>query len=106
MSDIEKYTDENNPTKWKKKRIKKVKREEIIKIKKTRGEAHINHVRKEIPARVTGPDCRCIRLRCFEKIPEDSRQNLLITFNSLRSKNEQDNFLSGLISFHAPWRRR
>ncbi|VEN57276.1 unnamed protein product [Callosobruchus maculatus] len=48
----------------------------------------------------------CIRLRCFEKIPEDSRQNLLITFNSLRSKNEQDNFLSGLISFHAPWRRR
>lgn len=49
---------------------------------------------------------RCTRLKCFENVSEDLRRNLLHTFNSLATKNEQDAFLSGLISFHAPTRRR
>lgn len=58
MSDAEKYTDENNPTKWKARKENKVRKEEVIKTAKIRGEAHINHARKQVPARVTGPDCR------------------------------------------------
>lgn len=60
MSDAEKYTDENNPTQWAHKKENKVKKEHVIKFKKVRGEAHVNHVGKEVPARVTGPDCRYV----------------------------------------------
>lgn len=49
---------------------------------------------------------RCTRRKCFENVSEDLRRNLLNTFNSLATKNERDAFLSGLISFHAPTRRR
>lgn len=49
---------------------------------------------------------RCTRLRCFQTVSEESRQNLLTKFNSLSTKNEQDGYLTGLISFYAPTRRR
>lgn len=58
MSDAEKYTDENNRTKWKARKENKVRKEGGIKTAKIRGEAHINHAGKEVPARVTARDYR------------------------------------------------
>ncbi|KAK9711358.1 hypothetical protein QE152_g25493 [Popillia japonica] len=106
MSDAEKYTDENNRTKWKARKENKVRKEGGIKTAKIRGEAHINHAGKEVPARVTARDYRCTRLKCFENMSQIARQNLVLTFNSVLTKNEPGNFLSGLTSFHAPICRR
>lgn len=39
-------------------RVRKLKKEELIKNKKVRGEAHINHKGKEVEAKKVGPDCR------------------------------------------------
>lgn len=44
--------------KWPRKRKAKGKKEDKIRNAKVTGEEHINHVRKLIPARTTGEDCR------------------------------------------------
>lgn len=40
------------------KRPKKLKKEDVIKNKKVRGEAHINHKGKGVETKKVGPDCR------------------------------------------------
>lgn len=46
----------------------------------------------------TGSDCRCKRLKCFDKVPADARQKIVSEFNLLKSVDEQNIYLCGLIS--------
>ncbi|PSN29985.1 hypothetical protein C0J52_25897 [Blattella germanica] len=48
------------------KRQKKIYRRYEVKEAKVQGMPHINYAGKNIPARTTGPDCKC-RPKCFEK---------------------------------------
>lgn len=54
----------------------------------------------------TGPNCYCKRYKCFEKVNEEQRARILKYFNLLPSKDEQDLYLSGLISVLEIQRRR
>lgn len=45
-------------TPWPCKRSRKVKKADVIKEKKVKGEEHVNHVGKLIPAVEVGPDCK------------------------------------------------
>ncbi|VEN44384.1 unnamed protein product [Callosobruchus maculatus] len=85
---------------------KKIKKELATKQMKVSGVAHLNHVGKRLSARQTGPDCSCLRFKCFTTINENLRQTLLTQFNSMTSKDEQDAHLVGLIAMSAPERRR
>ncbi|KAJ8896343.1 hypothetical protein PR048_001687 [Dryococelus australis] len=64
---------------------------------------HINHGGKHVDPRTTSPECR---FHCFDKIKEEEKLRLLSEFNDLGSKNEQDSYLSGLISARNIARRR
>ncbi|XP_041984141.1 uncharacterized protein LOC121736808 [Aricia agestis] len=81
-----------------KKRKRKEKKEDIIKNKKARGLEHINHMNKLVPARKSGPDCRCKRFKCYTKIDTRQREMILMNFNDIGNKNEQDAYLLGLMS--------
>lgn len=48
----------------------------------------------------------CKRYKCFEKIGFQERQIILDNFNSLSSKDQQDSYLAGLISFKNVKQRR
>lgn len=50
--------------------------------------------------------CRCSRFKCFEKIDEAQRQNILEAFNNMSDKNIQDSHLTGLITMHHIHRKR
>lgn len=78
----------------------------LDKIARVKGEPFSNYKGIAKPARFTGPDCRCARLKCFEKILEDTRNATLTKFNMLESKDAQDSHLAGLISFCPPRQRR
>ncbi|CAG9840815.1 unnamed protein product [Diabrotica balteata] len=45
-----------------------------------------------------GQDCRCKRLKCFERIPENARNKIIQSFNLLNSVDEQNIYLCGLIT--------
>ena len=46
---------------------------------------------------VTGPECQCKRLNCFDNVNEPARARVIAHLNSIGSRTEQDCFLSGLI---------
>lgn len=46
----------------------------------------------------TGDDCNCKRYRCFQTTSQSQRQRILNTFNSFKTHNEQNLYLTGLIS--------
>lgn len=54
----------------------------------------------------TGDDCHCQKLKCFENVIEVERCKLITTFNNLTDRNEQNSYLSGLISIKPVARRR
>ncbi|CAG4917086.1 unnamed protein product [Colias eurytheme] len=95
-----------NNTPWPRKRPRKVKKAEAIKEKKLKGEEHVNHVGKLIPAVEVGPDCKCERYKCFQNISEENRKQILADFRNIPSKNLQDAHLSGLITVEAVKQRR
>jgi len=45
-----------------------------------------------------GKDCKCFHFKCFEIINETDRAKLLRHFNELKSHDEQNNYLAGLIT--------
>ena len=57
------------------------------------------------PERPTGPTCKC-RLRCYSKDPLQVRINIIERINAFEPKNEQDVYLSGLLSAKKIVRRR
>lgn len=54
----------------------------------------------------TGEDCRCKRLKCFDRINQNHRKVIIKDFNCLNSYNEQSIYLAGLISMHEIKQRR
>jgi len=40
----------------------------------------------KLSSHVTGPDCQCTRLKCFETICEENRARLIESFNALPTK--------------------
>ncbi|CAH1987534.1 unnamed protein product [Acanthoscelides obtectus] len=83
----------------------KTNKRKLDKIARVKGEPFFNNKGIAKQARVTGPDCICARLKCFEKITEDKRNTTLTKFNMLQSKDAQDSHLAGLISFGPPRQR-
>lgn len=53
-----------------------------------------------------GVFCNCKRLKCMEKVSENSRRDILNHFNGLGSHNEQNSYLCSLISLANVQRRR
>lgn len=54
----------------------------------------------------SGPDCRCKRLQCFDKITGEERKAIITNFNGLADRNEQNSYLASLISVIPVARRR
>ncbi|CAH1991595.1 unnamed protein product [Acanthoscelides obtectus] len=76
-----------------------------MKSKQARGEEYINSANKLIQKKTTGPNCHC-RKRCFTKIDDTQRQNILEQFYSTGDKTKQDIYLGGLISVSNVKRKR
>ena len=49
-----------------------------------------------VPGRTTGPPCKC-KAKCFEEVEPELRYHVLMSFNSLADKCQQDQYLSGLV---------
>ena len=54
-----------------------------------------------IPARATGPPCKC-KAECFERVEPELQFHVLASFNSLANKCQQDQYLSGLVISEEP----
>lgn len=53
-----------------------------------------------------GNDCRCKRLKCFERIKDVDRKSIISQFNGLKNRNEQSLYLAGLITVYDIKKRR
>lgn len=76
--------------------------------KKRRKHGRMSDVMKKIrvSSYVTGEDCRCTRLKCFENVPLDERRRIIKVFNELGSYDKQNAYLCGLITAFPVQRRR
>ena len=61
---------------------------------------------ERISSHQTGPDCQCSRFECFTNTTEADRRRIIDNFNSLESKNCQDQLLASLIKVCDVARRR
>lgn len=60
------------------------------------GLEYINVNGKVVPQKKPGPDCNC-RRRCFQKVPEDVRLRTFQGFYSMKTHDEQNAYLFGLM---------
>lgn len=60
------------------------------------GLEYINANGKVVPAKEPGPDCNC-RRKCYERVPEDIRLKTFQGFYSMKSHDEQNAYLFGLM---------
>lgn len=60
------------------------------------GLEYINANGKVVPQKQPGPDCHC-RRRCFQKVPEEVRLKTFHGFYSMKSHDEQNAYLFGLM---------
>lgn len=98
---------ESDVTKISKKRKRKPKKwvRNVRKQNRHRGKPYVTKTGKTVPARKTGPECKCKR-HCFTKVTTNIRQELLTSFNKLGEKEKQDTYLCGLITVRDIARRR
>ena len=68
--------------------------------RKTHGSVHDQKRDAQLYAHVSGPDCRCQRLKCFTITTLEERDDLIDTFNALDTKNAQDGYLALLITVY------
>lgn len=73
------------------------------KIALAQGEATTDYKGRHIPARKTGPPCRC-RRECFHKVNEGERRHILETINSMGDTTVQNMYLRGLVIGEEPKR--
>lgn len=75
--------------------------------KKRKVSGRMVDVRKKLNlmTHVLGENCEC-RLKCFEVVPDSVKKSILQQFNLMGSKDEQDSYLSGMISVLPVARRR
>lgn len=62
------------------------------------GRAYIDWKGKPVGPRKVGPDCRCKKFKCFDKISEEKRNIILQKFNKIGDRDLQNTYLAGLIS--------
>ena len=62
--------------------------------------------RRRLSEHVTGPNCNCNRLKCFENVNLEERNRIIAHVNALPSKDKQESFFSGLINVVPVQRRR
>lgn len=60
------------------------------------GLEYINANGKVVPPKQPGPDCNC-RRRCFQKVPEEIRLKTFQGFYSMKTHDEQNAYLFGLM---------
>ena len=78
----------------------------VAKTKRARGQEYTSPSSgKTVPARRTGPDCKCKR-RCFDQLSESERASILKSFYQLSNKDLQDAHLFGLVHSKPIKRRR
>lgn len=53
-----------------------------------------------------GQDCHCKHLKCFQNVSTEERKQLITSFNNMSNRNEQNSYLSGLISVKPVERHR
>lgn len=85
-----------NPMKW---------ASNAKKANRNKGMAYITKAGKSVPARSTGPPCKCSK-QCFNKVHADMKMELLVSFNKLGDKEKQDAYLCGLLTVRNIARRR
>lgn len=54
----------------------------------------------------TGENCNCKRFRCFDNVPPEARRQIITKFNLIKSVDEQNVYLCGLISVCPVQQRR
>ncbi|KAJ0184347.1 hypothetical protein K1T71_000770 [Dendrolimus kikuchii] len=60
------------------------------------GLEYINSKGKVVPPKQPGPDCLC-RRKCFQNVPEDVRLKIFHGFYSMKSRDERNAYLFGLM---------
>jgi hypothetical protein len=77
-------------------------------VKKRKRTGRIKDVMKKLRASTneTGENCRCTRYKCFDVIPPEEQHRIIRNFNKLGDYNEQNQYLSGLITVVPVQRRR
>lgn len=105
QSDSESGNDEQTQRVVKKQVFKKRARDEskwnrnIAKKRKAEGKSYIGIKNKNKclkDERKTGKDCNC-KFKCFKKINDTTKQDILTIFNNIANKEKQDIFLGGQI---------
>ncbi|CAG4941584.1 uncharacterized protein LOC123691982 [Colias croceus] len=76
-----------NPEEWHKQKQKRL---------RIAGLEYINANGKIVPPKQPGPDCNC-RRKCFQKVPEDVRLKTFQGFYSMKTHDEQNAYLFGLM---------
>ncbi|CAK1544716.1 unnamed protein product [Leptosia nina] len=76
-----------NPEEWHKQKQKRL---------RIAGLEYINANGKVVPPKQPGPDCNC-RRQCFQKVPEDVRRKTFQGFYSMKTHDEQNAYLFGLM---------
>ncbi|KAM3967931.1 uncharacterized protein ACR2FA_003813 [Aphomia sociella] len=76
-----------NPEEWHKQKQKRL---------RIAGLEYINANGKLVPPKQPGPDCNCRRI-CFQKVPEDVRLKTFQGFYSMKTHDEQNAYLFGLM---------
>lgn len=76
-----------NPEEWHKQKQKRL---------RIAGLEYINANGVVVPPKLPGPDCNC-RRRCFQKVPEEVRLKTFHGFYSMKSHDEQNAYLFGLM---------
>lgn len=81
-----------------KKRTKNEKEWKRVKQKTARiaGKEYLNVRGNYVPPRKIGPDCQC-KLMCYKQVDEDTRNMIFESFYDLKSYDEQNSYLFGLI---------
>lgn len=76
--------------------------------KKRKKHGRISDVAKKLrlQSNLGGSDCKCRKLKCFEKVSENARKLILRDFNKMQTYDEQNSYLTGLISVIPIQRRR
>lgn len=74
--------------------------------RKIKGRRKEKDKKLRLSSHITGPDCECTKLKCFEIVNEQNRARLITSFNALPTKDAQDSYLAGLITVAEIQRRR
>ncbi|XP_041973034.1 uncharacterized protein LOC121728806 [Aricia agestis] len=78
---------QRNPEEWHKQKQKRL---------RIAGLEYVNANGKIVPPKQPGPDCNC-RRKCFQKVPEDIRLKTFQGFYSMKTHDEQNAYLFGLM---------